>query len=593
MKLSTKIILSLVFFTSLATLIILFISVGAFKKDKMGFIFEANSKEVFYRAQIIKNEFDKKSSVVKLKFENAQFEQKDFDETANSETGLVYLEVFKLNQKMAESAKKFTLPQNQYSGLVADVFKNELLSKAIESEDLKGISAFENYYIIWEKFNLKENSALVVYSFKSEEIEKMKNEESDKKYIIFDSKKNVLSLIHTQQAEVDRLSGFLSDDYDQFFKTINSTSVLRSDVSGQQWIVSFASLGFMNVYIASVQSEAKAFSFLKLIYYNSALLFVMILSVIFIFGLISTKIIVRKLNELTTVAQELSLGNLNQEIKTTGSDEVGTLAKTFSIMIVKIKELISQVADKARMENELKTAQIVQSTFFSKFELDSDIVKIRSKASFASECGGDWWAFEETEEDIWVWIADATGHGAPAALLTSAIRSATFLIEKMNLSLPEVMKNLNETIFKVSNGNMALTCFVCKISKKNRTLEFANAAHNPPVWMGGVGVDEVHFLDFPDKNFKRIGHQGDSTYESLKMTLSQGQRFVLYTDGIFEIENAKGRMNKERDLIKSFKEANQSVGFEDFYQKLMRNLGVTDNQKNLIDDLSLLVIEVK
>lgn len=593
MKLSTKIILSLVFFTSLAVFIILYISIETVKKDKMAFIFDSNSKEVFYRAQIIKNEFDKKSSAVQLKFETSQFEQKDFDQAYEKDNSLVYLEIFKLKQGVGESVKKFTAPSNQYSILISDIFKNELLNKSILSNDQKGISTFENYFIIWEKFNIKEQSALVVYSFKSEEIEKMKTEMSDKKYIVFDSQKNILSMINTSESEIEKIEGLFDDKYESFFKTINSSSILKRDTQDQGWIISFAQLGFMNVYIAALQSEEKAFSFLKYIYMNSGLLFLMIFSTIVVFGLFSTKLIVKKLNELTKVAEQLSLGHLDQEIKSSGSDEVGTLAKTFAMMIIKIKELISQVADKARMENELKTAQIVQSTFFSKFELDSDVVKIRSKASFASECGGDWWAFEETEDDIWVWIADATGHGAPAALLTSAIRSATFLIEKMNLSLPDVMRNLNETIFKVSNGNMALTCFVCKINKKNRTLEFANAAHNPPVWMNGVGSDHVHFLDFPDKNFKRIGHQCDSSYESLQMNLTQGQRFVLYTDGIFEIENTKGRMNKERDLIKSFKEANQLIGFEDFYINLMSNLGVSENKKNLIDDLSLLVIEVK
>ena len=593
MKLSTKIILSLVFFTTLAVFIILYISIETVKKDKMAFVFDSNSKEVFYRAQIIKNEFDKKSSAVKLKFESSQFEQKDFNEAYEKDNSLVYLEIFKLNHGTGESLKKFTVPSNQYSTLISDIFKNELLSKTISSEDQKGVSTYENYFIIWEKFNIKEQSALVVYSFKSDEIEKMKNEMSDKKYIIFDAKQNILSMINTNKPEIEKMLDLFNDKYENFFKTINSSSVLKKDQQDQGWIISFAQLGFMNVYMASLQSEDKAFSFLKYIYINSGLLFLMIFSTIIIFGLFSTKLIVKKLNELTTVAEQLSLGHLDQEIKSSGSDEVGTLAKTFSIMIVKIKELISQVADKARMENELKTAQIVQSTFFSRYELDNELVSIKSKAFFASECGGDWWSFEESDDVVWVWIADATGHGAPAALLTSAIRSASFLIEKMNLTLPEVMKSLNETIFRVSNGNMTLTCFVCRIDKKNKTLEFANAAHNPPVWVKNKKSNDVHFLDFESKNFRRIGHQADSTYESEKIQLESGQRFILYTDGIYEVENEKGRALKERDLVKALKESNQFEDFENFYNSFVKKMHIEQDNISLKDDLSLIVVEVK
>ena len=593
MKLSTKIILSLVFFTTVAVFIILYISIGTVKKDKMAFVFDTNSKEVFYRAQIIKNEFDKKSSAVKLKFENSNFETSDFKQTHENDNSLVYLEIFKISQGNGESLKKFTLAANQYSNLISDIFKNELLTRAISDQQSKGVSAYENYFIIWEKFNIKEDSALVVYSFKSEEIEKMKNEITDKKYIIFDSKQNILSLINTNKSEIEKLIDLFNIKYDEFFKTINSSAILKKDHQNNGWIISFAQLGFMDIYISSMQSEEKAFSFLRYIYINSSLLFLMIFSVIIVFGLLSTKLIVKRLNELTRVAEQLSLGHLDQEIKSSGSDEVGTLAKTFSIMIVKIKELISQVADKARMENELKTAQIVQSTFFSRYELDNELVRIKSKAFFASECGGDWWSFEESEDVVWIWIADATGHGAPAALLTSAIRSASFLIEKMNLTLPEVMKSLNETIFRVSNGNMALTCFLCRIDKKNKILEFANAAHNPPIWVSNKKSNDIHFLDFESKNFRRIGHKADSVYDSEKIKLESGQRFILYTDGIYEIENEKGRALKERDLVRALKEANQCEEFENFFNTFLGKMHIDREDISLKDDFSLIIIEVK
>lgn len=120
---------------------------------------------------------------------------------------------------------------------------------------------------------------------------------------------------------------------------------------------------------------------------------------------------------------------------------------------------MSETAEKARMESELQTAKTVQETLFPAFQNTFENLQIAGHYEPASECGGDWWYYYKTNNKIILCIGDATGHGAPAALITSAARSAASVTENLNLEAHQIMHYLNKAIYDVSRGRVMMDFF--------------------------------------------------------------------------------------------------------------------------------------
>ena len=187
-----------------------------------------------------------------------------------------------------------------------------------------------------------------------------------------------------------------------------------------------------------------------------------------------------------------------------GKDEVGVLARTFNHMSEKIIQLIEDVKEKARMETELKTAQLVQENLFPESDLDTKAWQIASYFRSSTECGGDWWHYYDTPKYLFLMLGDATGHGAPAALVTAAAQSCCTLIfnfdDPSKIEPKNVLENLNRVIHQATKSQVNMTFAIFKIEKETGKVIFANASHNVPLIIpkhsgAGLGMGDIKVIE--------------------------------------------------------------------------------------------------
>jgi sensor histidine kinase YesM len=69
--------------------------------------------------------------------------------------------------------------------------------------------------------------------------------------------------------------------------------------------------------------------------------------------------ITRPVLKLTQAAKELSRGRFDRQVEVTSKDEISFLARTFDRMRVNINNLISEIQQKAQLENELKESKML------------------------------------------------------------------------------------------------------------------------------------------------------------------------------------------------------------------------------------------
>ena len=107
---------------------------------------------------------------------------------------------------------------------------------------------------------------------------------------------------------------------------------------------------------------------------------------------------------------------------------------------------MDQMKEKARLEKELEVAQLVQASFFPEDKIMTNAYELHSFYEPATECGGDWWGVIHLEnKSIWM-IADASGHGVPAALITAVANCCKENLNQLLAKDPDFIKDPNDVL---------------------------------------------------------------------------------------------------------------------------------------------------
>jgi sigma-B regulation protein RsbU (phosphoserine phosphatase) len=273
-----------------------------------------------------------------------------------------------------------------------------------------------------------------------------------------------------------------------------------------------------------------------------------------IISVLTSRQLTLALKKLLLATRRVSEGDFAVRVKIENQDEFGALGTSFNTMAAEVSRLMAETAQKARMEAELATAKAVQETLFPVAHAQLGPLQIAGHYTPASECGGDWWYHCEIGDYVFLWIGDATGHGAPAALLTSAARAVASVIETTYIIRPEAaMSLLNRAICDASKGKMMMTFFLAVIDRLTGRMEYVNASHEPPLLLhhsDGLG-GRADFLPLNDVNNPRLGEDPSVEFKQSVVILSPGDRLIFYTDGVTDVKNPQDKAWGERRFLKT------------------------------------------
>lgn len=190
-------------------------------------------------------------------------------------------------------------------------------------------------------------------------------------------------------------------------------------------------------------------------------------------------------------------------------------------------------------------------------------------------------------DSLAVLMADVSGHGIPAALVTTMAKIAFNEQGRLHKDLAEIYHHVNDQICQNVPGQEYLTSFMVRLEKDGH-FQYSNASHNVAL----LARKEGKRLETLDTSGLFIGAVKEKTipYEQKSEYLDFGDKLILYTDGIPEGRNAAGEefgADRLHALI---------LGNPDLNAAGLRDLIISEYQKfkndtPLDDDVSLLVIE--
>ncbi len=327
-----------------------------------------------------------------------------------------------------------------------------------------------------------------------------------------------------------------------------------TDVTDDTLLTSYANVGYGTLTVVAFIGKKEAMRAVQILITKSVIMFIALLLTTFLIASLSSKKITSALSLLTRASKEVATGKFDVHINVGTQDEIGSLAESFNTMAKQLSYYVVQVAEKAMLESELNTARTVQETLFPPNQSQLGEIEISGHYEPASQCGGDWWHYSSVGDKVFMWIGDATGHGVPAALLTSAARSAASIIELFpDVTPAQALLMMNRAIHDTSHGKLLMTFFIACYDRKAHTLSYANASHEAP-WLVKKTDGEIkkkHLIPLNEVAGPRLGEKLDARYKEGKVELEPGDRIFFYTDGLSDLKNTKGESWGERVFMKS------------------------------------------
>ena len=159
----------------------------------------------------------------------------------------------------------------------------------------------------------------------------------------------------------------------------------------------------------------------------------------------------------------------------------------------------------------------------------------------AQRAGGDYYDFFALPEGrLGVLIADASGHGAPAAVLMAMTHAITHCGAEPPLRPAGLLTTLNQHLasrYTRPTGSF-VTAFHAVFDPANETLTYASAGHNPPRLRRADGSRAV--LNRAQR--LPLGIKPDEVYIEQSIPFHSRDEVILFTDGLIEAVDGDGEV---------------------------------------------------
>lgn len=387
-------------------------------------------------------------------------------------------------------------------------------------------------------------------------------------------------------------------DNAEVFRKVNQAKLPDGSLEvseGTERLVGYSDVQLSGLNVVAVVQKKDALSAVSYLIIYSLVFIGAIIALTFIIAFIASIQLTSALRDLYEATKQIAKGDFSIRVERQSNDEVGGLADGFNFMAEEVSRLMKDTADKARMQGELETVKIVQETLFPEDKTQIGDFNISGHFEPASECGGDWWNYSQIDDKLFLWIGDATGHGAPAAMVTSAAKAAATIVEDLpDMTPAKALTIMNKAIHETSKGGILMTFFVASIDLKTGDMVYSNASHEPPFIMrkkeGKFTKKDLEPL--LDSNGSRLGDNKDAVYNEGKVKLNPGDSMLFYTDGIVDLESPDGAVWGERGFIRTLVQSvQQGPALEPKMIHLKQKISDFRADTELVDDITLFMCQ--
>ena len=188
---------------------------------------------------------------------------------------------------------------------------------------------------------------------------------------------------------------------------------------------------------------------------------------------------------------------------------------------------------RGNLERDLEAARLTQQSLIPQNPPPLSGWEIAAVYRPVIQVGGDIYGWlRMRDRRTLFWIADATGHGASAALMTTLAKLLFHHGTTEHNSPSEIMEAVNKDFRTIFGARSFMTAMCVALDPENGRASVVGAGHPPLIVQRRNGATETIRSCAPP-----LGLAEKSKFDETNIDLHQGDTFLLYTDGLAGAED--------------------------------------------------------
>jgi serine phosphatase RsbU (regulator of sigma subunit)/ABC-type transporter Mla MlaB component len=253
------------------------------------------------------------------------------------------------------------------------------------------------------------------------------------------------------------------------------------------------------------------------------------------------------------------------------------------------QQLLTQVReleDKSELlRRDLQRAEVIQRALLPRDPPAIERYCIQALYRPGRYVGGDLYDVIRLDERyVGIYVADATGHGVTAAMLSVLFKQRLAVQDEEGVVLAPaaVLEDVNRAFCEaVVTPGLFLTAVYCLLDVQNGAMRLASAGHPPALHVRAGGETLLIRRTGP-----ALGLTTDAEYTEVSLQLARSDRLVLYTDGLLDAVGAAAPDDLRRVL---HLEATAGQVLAELMAELKDRNGAGQDP----DDVTLLLLDVR
>ena len=219
-------------------------------------------------------------------------------------------------------------------------------------------------------------------------------------------------------------------------------------------------------------------------------------------------------------------------------------------------------------------------------------LRLASRCLTPENLGGDFFAISApSPELLTILICDVMGHGPRASAGTTLLRGLVSQNPGVATNPGLMLSELNRALFEIlkpSATPMFASAFYAVVNVADGRCSYANAGHPSPLRIE-IPTETVTMLDREPKG-PALGLFEAAKYPTRSCTLARGERLLLFTDGVYELDGVDGADFGQSRLREAVGEL-AGLSQERFLDELVADLKGFSVDGEFGDDACLLTLE--
>lgn len=267
-------------------------------------------------------------------------------------------------------------------------------------------------------------------------------------------------------------------------------------------------------------------------------------------------------------------------------DDMSLLTSLASVAALRIRNvaLAIEAAERRRLEKDLELARRIQVALLPACLPEIEGYELCGRNLPSRGVSGDFYEIVPREDGFFLLIADVSGKGIAASLLTASFEALAAGPIEDGVSPEEVTARVSKRLFERTPLAKYATAWLGTLNPETGLVRYTNAGHNPSLHVRACG--EVVALG---PTGVPVGLVEGATYEAHEISLEADDFLLLYTDGITESEDPEGEEFGMKRLVE-FCQDNRQASPTAFTESLETELDRFTHGQPAADDRTLVIV---